>query len=308
VDAERAEVASERRVFIVGVARTGSTLLRHVLNRSPQVLILPETHFMKRARSLGLASRLASDGAASVTAVLYADDALSRTGYWAWLRRTVPPAEFQRRLAATEPTLAAVFALIIDLYVEHSGKDALRAVGEKTPSHLAFVPQFVSWYPDAVVIHTFRDPRAIYASELRRRREGRWGPKKRLRWLPGVVVGAALPLMEAVRTTVVWRRADRLDAEWRASLGERYALVRFEDLVTRPADALADICRRIGVEFDASLLDIDVVGSSFETDRHARAGFDPSAIDRWRTHVGPLARAWFRIALGARLRARGYRI
>ncbi len=303
-----------RSLFIVGCARTGSTLLRHVLNRADGVVILPETHFMRRATRLRLAQRLTAStmGRGELRAIvedLYALDGHSRTGYWAWLRRTVPRGEFAERLAATDASLQALFTLLMDLYVERTGTERpLRVLGEKTPSHLLFVPTLAEWFPAGAVIHTFRDPRAIYASELRRRREGRWGPKRWLAWLPDRIVDSVLGPLEAVRTALAWRRADRLDLIYRRNLGARYRLVRFEDLVADPTRELGAICEHIGVPFDPALLDIDVVGSSFEPGRHAASGFDPVTLERWRQHVGPVARAWFRIALGRRMRVRGYRV
>lgn len=255
-----------------------------------------------------LAEATSQDAVRAVADRLYAVDAYSRTGFWAWLRRTIPRADFADRLRTTDRSPSALFSLLIDLYVEHSAQPgSLTLVGEKTPSHLMFVPDLVAWFPSATVIHTFRDPRAIYASELRRRRQGRWGPKQGLRWIPGPLVDALIAPLEAVRVAFVWRRADRLDRVYRQALGDRYVLVRFEDLVRNPLAELGAICERLRIAFDPRLLDVDVVGSSFEAGRHAASGFDPSTVDRWRHHVGPFARTWFWIVLGRRMRSRGYR-
>ena len=296
-------------VFIVGCARTGSTLLRHALNRSPDVAIAPETHFMRRAARLRLSARLGAvrerRDLERIVEDLYRVDAMSGTGYWAWLRRTVPPDELLGRLEGTDRTLRAVFTLLIDLWVERVTPTA-RIIGEKSPDHLASVPTLATWFPGARVIHTFRDARGIYASELRRRREGRWGPKRALRRIPGRLVDAGLPAIEAARSAIVWRRADDLDRAYRELLGSRYRLVRFEDLVSDPEGELRSVCATIGAEFTPTMLEIDVVGSSFATRRHGATGFDPTAATRWRQAVGPLARGWFAGALGRRLRRRGY--
>jgi hypothetical protein len=312
MDVGRSDHPGHPNVFIVGCARTGSTLLRHVLNRAAGVVILPETHFMRRSAALDLPRRLAQNNghhdSEAIAARLYAVDEHSRTGYWAWLRRSVPRAEFTSQLEARAHSLRALFSLLVDLYVERSdAQRPIRVIGEKTPSHLMFVPTLVDWFPAARVIHTFRDPRAVYASELRRRREGRWGPKRNLRWLPSGIANAMLAPLEAVRTAIVWRRADRLDLMYRRTLGERYLLVRFEDLVTRPREVLSVVCQHLGMPFSDTLLDVDVVGSSFESGRHAASGFDPAAVERWKHHVGPIARAWFRLVAGKRMTARGYR-
>lgn len=309
---DTANAAAPRPLFLVGCARTGSTLLRHVLNRSPLVTIAPETHFMRRSRRLRLADRLAAATTPSalkaLVETLYAVDLHSRKGYWAWLRRNVPRDEFAERLVATDRSERALFELMIDIFAERMSDEAVLVTGEKTPSHLLMVPTLVEWFPAAIIVHTFRDPRAIYASELRSRRDGRWGPKRLLPWLPAWIVDPLLAPVEIVRTTIAWHRAARLDGEYRGLLGDRYRLVRFEDLVREPQAQVLAVCELIGVPFNAELLEIDVVGSSFEQQRHAAGGFDPAIAERWREHVGPLARAWFRIVLGRQITGRGYRL
>jgi hypothetical protein len=300
-----------RVIFLVGCARTGSTLLRHVLNRSPQVVIAPETHFARRAAKLGLGNRLAAaDDERRLTALvrlLYRVDDQSRTGYWSWLRRNVAPGELVSRLSTTDRSLPALFRLLIELYVDRNeAADSLSVIGEKTPAHLSFVPTLAEWFPGSLILHTFRDPRAVYASELRRRREGRWGAERRLRIIPGWMLVRLQAPVQLVRTTLAWRRADRLDLVYRSRFGERYRMVRFEDLVREPEMQLRAICHWMGIPYDASLLQIDVVGSSFEPQRHASGGFNAATAERWRRHVSGASRAWFRIVLGRRMRARGY--
>ena len=299
-------------VFIVGNARSGSTLLRHMLNRSPAIAIAPETHFLRRAGRLRLAEQLAGPPseatAARVVAALYAEDAQSRTGYWPWLRKHVPQADFTARFERTDRSLAGLFRLLIDTFAEHRPDPAaVLLIGEKSPEHLTGVERLATWYPDALFVHTLRDPRAIYASELRRRREGRWGVKQRRLPLPERVVDLALVPMQLLHTAAAWRRAARLDVRYRARLGRSYQLVQYEELVRHPAATIERVCAGLGVAYDPAMLEVDTIGSSFAETRHAGTGLDPAAIDRWRRHVGGVARAWFRITLGREMRQRGYR-
>lgn len=304
--------ADRRRVFMVGCARTGSTLLRQILNRSDQVAIASETHFMTWAAREGLERRLAaarlSRRAADDNALRDLTSRFYAPGSWEWVGRHVPPGALQSRLAASDLSLRAVFAILMDLYAEGQGKDQRRLlVGEKTPAHLYHVRTLVDWFPDAKILHTFRDPRAIYHSELRRRRDGRWGPKARHGWLPARVIDPLLAPVQAAHTTKRWLDAVRFHEGHAKSLAGRYRLVRFEDLVTRPDEEMRQVCEFLGIPFQAHLLsEVYVIGSSFEKTRHGASGITPDAANRWASAVHPLAASWFSRVVGRQLRTFGY--
>jgi len=183
----------------------------------------------------------------------------------------------------------------------------VKLIGEKSPEHVTDVERLAGWYPGSLFVHTLRDPRAIYASELRRRREGRWGVKQARLPVPDGVVDLALAPMQLLHTATAWRRANRLDARYRDALGKRYQLVQYEELVRQPGETLQRICAGLGAPYDPAMLEVDTIGSSFSEARHAGTGLDPKAIDRWRQHVGGVARTWFSLTLGREMRERGYR-
>jgi hypothetical protein len=74
-------------VFIVGCARTGSTLLRQILNRHERLCLASETHFLRRWSRYGRDRQIAKFGdlsddanVARLVATLYSDDATPKTG------------------------------------------------------------------------------------------------------------------------------------------------------------------------------------------------------------------------------------
>jgi len=302
-----------RQLFVVGSPRTGSTLLRHVLNRSPLVCLASETHFLKSARRLKLGGRLAEarEGPPERRRAAVSDIVQDLFGpaFWAWLRRNVEPDAFTDRLLATDLSERALFDLLLQAFVEVQCQDRPATIrGEKTPDHLYGLPTLASWFPDAHFIHTFRDPRAIYASRIVRSKEGRRGMKARLPQVPARLIAPVLAPFEVAETTRVWLDAARLHRRYERMLGERYRLVRFEDLVTEPEATIRGVCEFIGIPFDATILEETVVvGSSFEQDRHASGGFDRRSVDRWRTHVHPLVSTWFGAVGRRELKRFGYR-
>jgi hypothetical protein len=306
-------MAGGRQLFIVGSPRTGSTLLRHVLNRSPQVCLASETHFLKSARRFRLGPRLAEasttpppDRQAAVTSIT-AD--LFGPRFWPWLGRNVERQAFIERLLATDLSQRALFDLLLQLYVERQCAGRPVTIrGEKTPDHIYGLSTLAEWFPDARFIHTFRDPRAIYASRIVRSEAGKRGMKARLPRVPARLLDPILAPLEVAETSRVWLDAARLHHRHAPLLADRYRLVRFEDLVMQPEATVRGICEFIGIPYDADLLDETVVvGSSFEADRHAAPGFDPGSVERWRSHVHPLVRRWFGLVGRRELGRFGYR-
>ena len=125
--------------------------------------------------------------------------------------------------------------------------------------------------------------------------------------IPGWIVDPLLPVAEVAHTTKRWLDAARLHGRYQRLLGKRYLLVRFEDLVSRPADELERVYQFLGVRFGPELLsDLVVVGSSYETERQGLPGVQAAAAVRWHAHVPRLVRIWFAVAFGRYLHRFGY--
>ena len=157
----------------------------------------------------------------------------------------------------------------------------------------------LEWYPGARVIHMMRDPRAIFVSEVRRRRTthvgGLYGI---LRFVPPLLTAFVL-----IETTVIWAEGAWRAARYRRAHAGRYRMVRFEDLVRNPEQELRRLCDWLGVDFQAAMLDQRVVSVGA---RLGEQGIDGEAATRWRRAIPGWADRWFRVVLGQRLRALGY--
>jgi hypothetical protein len=215
---------------------------------------------------------------------------------WVWLKRNVPREEFRSRLLASDRSERAVFDTLLRCYAERRGK---AVIGEKTPAHVRHGDTLLAWYPGGRIIHMLRDPRAVYVSDLRRRREHPGSvPYRALRHIPGAL-GAVL----LVQTTLAWLESVGRMRENLRRHPDRYLVVRFEDLVTRPRDEVERVCRFLGITFEEPMLDRVVVSYGQAL---GSSGFDAGAADRWRPQLSPTAAAWFRLWLGRRMRGVGY--
>lgn len=293
-------------IFIVGLSRTGTTLTRAILNSSDQVGLGFESMFFGDTRWLGLAWREGYRHKFARVGDLATDDGVERivdyiyrlkpNNFWSDLAKMVDRREFTQRLLATDRTERALLDLALCYF---AGDKPIR--GEKTPAHIYAVPTLLEWFPNARIIHAFRDPRAVYISN-KRKYENRKLPRlsalaRRSRLL--------FEFYSSLDVILTWLRAIQLHQEYQRRYPARYYLSRFEDLIAEPAESVQKLCCFLDIPFQRSMLNQLVVNSSFLPKRE-RAGFDTSAIDRWRQYLHPLVNRWFILWCKHRLVEFGY--
>lgn len=296
-------------IFIVGLGRTGSTLTRQILNSSDCIGIGSESHYLCDLPRLGFQTRrsvrmrlrqvgdLASDeGTRRVVEHLFTirDPHLN---FWNFTAKEVNRKAILHQLL--EMSAAERERGLFELAMQvHAGSRSVR--GDKTPAHIFFVPQLLKWFPNAKIIHTFRDPRAIYASR-KKKAENKAGMSARsgLRRM-----GVAFQLASSLHVIINWRRVERCHQKYLARYPGRYTLMKYEDLVQQPEATLEQVCHFLNIPLTQAMLSQTVVNSSFLPD--GGVGFDAGSVTRWRRHIDPLVQRWFLMWLGPQLRDYGY--
>ena len=298
-------------IFIVGVSRSGTTLARRILDRHSRIAIATENHYLGHLlpwegarhyfRRVG---DLRDDAAVHrLVELIYSGEMQRRSRlrelspYWRWLTGKVPRADLEARLLASDRTERGLFEALLRVYADRRGKTIM---GEKTPAHLAYVETLLEWFPDARVIHCMRDPRAVYVSELRRRREQAVSfPYRQLARVPALMAPFALG-----QVTWAWARAVHRHRALGRRYPGRYQPLRFEELVTAPRETVAELCAFLGVELEPRMLEQRVTSRGAMV---GELGFDAGAADRWRSEIGRLAKRAIESLLGRRLAELGYR-
>jgi hypothetical protein len=198
----------------------------------------------------------------------------------------------------------------MDVYAGRAKGDVRSGLilGEKTPTHLYYVPTLLEWFPQARIIHTFRDPRAIIVSKLKKvKRKGKEGPKQKLPRLPGWLLNPLVDPIEVLHMTKAWLDAAQLHSQYERSYPGRYHLVKFENLVGDPERHIRQICNFLEVPFESKMLEeVNIIGSSYISQRRGPDGFDRQATDRWRENINPLVKAWVSLSCRKYLRKFNY--
>lgn len=304
-------VGEPEAIFVVGVSRSGTTLMRRILTRHPRIAIADENHYMGHllpGRGVRHAIRAAGDLADDATirdivGLLYSPEFQGGTRlrdvspFWRSLVAELPRDELERRLLAGERTERGVFRTILRAHADLRG----RAIpGEKTPAHIRWADELLEWFPTARVIHMVRDPRGVYVSELKRRRER---PESiPYRWL--VRVPVLLRAFVLAETAWAWSDAVRHHRALRRRFPDAYRAVRFEDLVAEPRPELEALCAFLGVRFTSAMLRQKVVSRGAN---QGQEGFDAGAAERWRERIAPRDARVLEWLLGRRLEELGYR-
>ncbi|MDQ3760072.1 MAG: sulfotransferase [Actinomycetota bacterium] len=211
--------------FVVGVGRSGTTLLRLMLDAHPQMAVPPETHFFESV--LDASGRFRFGPEQVLLAIT--EDPRRR-----WNDFGLGEDELLDRFEAipkfnVSDALRAFYAL----YAEKQGKPRW---GDKTPPYVTTMRRIKRVLPEARFIHVIRDGRDVTLSNNKRIAErGHREP---------------VPAARAARR---WRnRIEKARADG-PHLGE-YLEIRYEDLVVNTEPALRKVCDYIALDFDPVML------------------------------------------------------
>ena len=86
-------------------------------------------------------------------------DRLSRfrgmSSHWRWVIRRVKQEDFLQAVLSSDRSERGLFTVLMKLFADRKGKPIM---GEKTPSHIRYVPTLLEWFPQAKIIHMISRP------------------------------------------------------------------------------------------------------------------------------------------------------
>lgn len=278
-------MTAERPIFVVGVHRSGTTLLRFMLNSNPRIYIPPESDFVPRFFGRNPHSPLNRQRIAWLLDVIFDRYRLVKE----WQGEPPDPAEFAAKMA--EPTPAA---FLDTLYSRYARQHGAQRWGDKTPIYASYMDLIGSIFPAAQFVHIIRDGRDVALSML-----DKWG-KKELH-------------VDIYFTARNWVRRIRQAQASGTRLGpDRYYEMRYEPLVEDPEGELRPLCRFLGEDYVPEMAEPHHLGRrQFEEgDFHAAVRQPPSTvrIGRWRTEMPTPDLRLFQHIAGPLLAELGYEV
>jgi LPS sulfotransferase NodH len=205
--------------FVVGAPRSGTTLLRLMLDAHPQIAIPAETQFYPAVIAVDERQERWLD------AVLEA-----MTGNHAWGDFRIDAGAFERAVRASNP--AGRGDVLRTFYRTYAARLGKHAWGDKWPGNVLRMREIAGLLPEARFVHIIRDGRDVAAS------------LREMWFRPGDTYEECI---------LLWSGRIRAARE-QAGSGLPYLEVRYEALVREPRETLARICGFIEIAFDEAML------------------------------------------------------
>jgi hypothetical protein len=279
--------------FICGATRSGTTLLRLMLDSHPELAIPGETHFIV---PMIKATWRRGQSADELADLIVASER--------WGDFHLDEAEVRARLRGVDPlNCADAVREFFRLYAERQGKERW---GDKTPGYVRSMRLIQKVLPEARFIHIIRDGRDVALSVVPRS----WGPST---------------IEEAADN---WRRRIEVARRQKPHL-RHYLEVHYEDLVTDTEAVLRQVAAFCELDFDPTMLryheraaerlaekarDLQkpwgtiTAESRIESHALAERPPQPDRVARWRTEMPEADRRAYEAIAGDTLTAVGYEL
>lgn len=208
--------------FIVGVGRSGTSLLQSILSSHSSVCIPPETGFVRK----NILSRDMLKNF-SIKDILNKNDELKRLGEA--ISKISPKASWDNEITC--------YKEILESYRSLQNKEL---VGDKDPRLIEYILSVNTLFPNTEFIHLIRDPRDVLLSK----KKAAWS-KDRPSWYHVFANYVQLKLGQ--------RQGKKIE--------DNYFVVCYEELLSDTERIVSTLCNLLGVEFEHEMLSFQETAS-----------------------------------------------
>lgn len=281
-------------IFIVGIPRSGTTLIASILSNHSQLDCGPETQFFRQLPSntkdilnennwpKSATELVCSLTNGSSDVVVHKDFEFSKKEIYTYLANKVP----------------SINAMLESLTQFHASKYDKNRWIEKSPSHLLHIDKIIKFYPSSPILLITRDPRDVALSIT----EANKKYSMYFAW-------AGDSFLENL---VLWQTRERISHVSLSNL-KNVISITYESLLSSPELTIKSICKNIGENFESAMLaDLSNVKGIVTDDQkfglHSKIGqpIDSSKASLWKQKLSDEDKQLAEIICGEGLERRGY--
>ncbi|NEX22619.1 sulfotransferase [Thiorhodococcus mannitoliphagus] len=269
-------------VFLLGSHKSGSSLLRSLLDGHESLNVLPsETHFFQYSGQW-------VDYAIRKNTRLISSLEDSKTGLYQFLKNEniikdpygasdiagkYDEEIFRSRMNKYEAhslsELLQIYFMALHYSLKGGGADSGKYV-EKSVENAEFACTLAHWFPDAKFVHIVRNPYATFTA-LRKMKSKRGYPLLR-------------PLVESLSNSYQYLFKNKL-------FGKEYLIIRYEDLVENTTETMIKVAEHLNIKFSDCLLNPTLLGVPWKgnsTYNKEFSGISNTSIDQWKNTITDL--------------------
>lgn len=263
-------------IFIIGVLRSGTTLLRVILDSHSKIAAASETPWILGG---------------------YGDNSIRQLSQFLVTDKfgpvnNLPGVDEQTVLHASRTFLSEMFTP----FIHNKGKELLVL---KTPQDIKYLEFLLSLYPDSKYIHIFRDGRDSACSLV----------ENKSTYFGAIDDYGELNHKNAFKRWYDWELKIR---KLLADNDPRKIRIRYEDLVTEPESTLKSVCSFIEVDFEPEIVHFSKFNHTLPKweagshDLQHKKKIDDSSIGRWKERFSEEESSYISKQYGTFLKSLGY--
>ncbi len=244
-------------IFVVGMPRSGTTLMRYCLNQHSHIYIVPETNFFETVygnRQIIPEAKISEN----------IDKLLSKLMGFTYqdadmhlLKEFFPLKDvLAQEIKDKAQNYRDIATIVFSKFAKEKGKQRW---GEKTPRHLFFIDQIYDFFPNAKIITMERSAKNTIASNFKSNH---------------IKTGF-------LDNCVLYKKC----LDYARKYQDKILIVKYEDLTRNPESTMKKVCEYIGEEFEPQMLNPGMIDSSYNSENiiHDRQlAIQPDDENKWK--------------------------
>ena len=206
-------------IFIIGVGRSGTSLLQSILNSHSKISFLPETQFLRNY-------------------VFKKNVSINKSNYKEIISQLEKDPRFSRLnicpkiVIEKSKNMIDVYRNITNFFLKNKNKEI---IGDKDPKIIENIEVLNYFFPNSKIIHIIRDPRDVVLS----RTKARWSKK-----YPYFMHSIIYYLQMTLGRRMLYKYYNK----------NNFYEIKYEDLIKDPDYELKKICNFLEVEYENNIL------------------------------------------------------